>query len=179
MTLVDGGFVLVVGTGGELTATDAALVTVGLDGVDEDVVGMVVVFLAQATAHDAVLGDLAGQQDLDDVVQFQTFGLQGFPQFLGLHHVAGEAVQQPAVLALGLQGLQHHGDGDVVGHQVAAIDVFLGLLAQLGAAADVLTEDGAGFDVSKIVLSLDQVALGALAAAVGTKDEDIHGASPY
>ena len=41
-------------------------------------------------------------------------------QFLGLHHVAGEAVQQPAVLALGLQGLQHHGDGDVVGHQVAA-----------------------------------------------------------
>ena len=109
VTLVDGGFVLVVGTGGELTATDAALVTVGLDGVDEDVVGMVVVFLAQATAHDAVLGDLAGQQDLDDVVQFQTFGLQGFPQFLGLHHVAGEAVQQPAVLALGLQGLQPWG----------------------------------------------------------------------
>ena len=70
-------------------------------------------------------------------------------------------------------------DGDVVGHQVAAIDVFLGLLAQLGAAADVFTEDGAGFDVSKIVLSFDQVALGALAAAVGTKDEDIHGASPY
>ena len=176
VTLVDGGFVLVVGTGGEIAAAHAAFVAVGFDGVNEDVVGVIVVVLAQATAHDAVLGDFAGQEDFNHVIQLQAFLLQGFPQLFSLHHVAGEAVQQPAVLALGLEGFQHHGDGDVVRHEVAAIDIFLGLLAQIGAAADVLAEDGARFDVGQIVLLLDQFALGTLAAAVGAKNQNIHNA---
>ena len=39
-------------------------------------------------------------------------------------------------------------------------------------------EDGAGFDVGKIVLLFDQIALGALAAAVGSENQDIHRCSP-
>ena len=61
--------VLVVGSGFEVAAADPALVPVGLDGVNEDVVGMVVVFDAQATAHDPVLSDPAVEDHLDDDVQ--------------------------------------------------------------------------------------------------------------
>ena len=46
MALVDRGFVLIVSTGRELAATDPAGVAIGLDGINEDVVGMVAVVLA-------------------------------------------------------------------------------------------------------------------------------------
>ena len=62
MTLVDGGFVLIVGTDGELAAADAALVAVRLDGVDEDVVGMVVVVLAEAAAMIRFLATSRGRR---------------------------------------------------------------------------------------------------------------------
>ena len=174
MALVDGGLVLVVGPGAQITATDAALVTVGLDGVDEDVVGVVVVVLAEPAAHYAVAGNFPGKQDFDDVVQLDAGLLQGVPQHFGLNHVAREAVEQPAVLALGLQGVEHHGDGDGIGHEVASVNVGLGLLAKLGAALDVFAEDGAGFDVGQVVFLFDEFALSTLAAAVGTKNQNIH-----
>ena len=179
VTRVDSGLILVITAGGQVAAADAAFVAVGFDGLNEDVVRMVVVVLAEAAAHDAVLGHFAGQQDLDDVVELQAVLLQGVPQLFSLHHVAGETVEQPAVGALGLEGVEHHGDGDVVGHQIAAVDIGFGLLAELGAAADVLAEDGAGFDVGEIVLVLDQVALGALAAAVGSENQNIHDAGSF
>ena len=111
-------------------------------GVDEDIVGVVVVILAEAAAHDAVFGHFAGQKNFNHVVKLHAFFLKGVPQLLGLHGIAGEAIKQPALLTLGLQGFQHHGNGDVIGHEVAAINVSLGFFAQLGAAADVFTEDG-------------------------------------
>src|SRR6056297_2066410 len=42
VTLADGGFVLVVGAGLQFAAAYPALVSIGLDGVDEDIVGVVV-----------------------------------------------------------------------------------------------------------------------------------------
>ena len=139
---------------------------------------MIVVFLAEAAAHDPVFRHFARQQNFHHVVELEAFFPQGFPELLGLDHIAGEAVQQPAVLALGLQGFQHHGNGDVVGHQVAAVNIGLGFFAQFRAAADMFAEDGAGFDVGKIVFLFDQIALGALAAAVGSENQDIHRCSP-
>jgi hypothetical protein len=89
---------------------------------------VVVVLGAETAAHDAVLGHLARQQDLDDVVELHAGVLQGVPQLLGLHDGAGEAVQEPAVGAGALEHVEDHGDGDVVGHQLTAVDVLLGLL---------------------------------------------------
>ena len=69
--------------------------------------------------------------------------LDAFTSRLGLGQGTGKAVQQPA-LGLGfLQGLENHGNGDLVGNQIAALDKGLGLHAQLGAALDVFAEDGA------------------------------------
>jgi len=139
---------------------------------------VVVVILAEAAAHDAVFGHFAGQKNFNHVVKLHAFFLEGVPQLLGLHGIAGKTIKQPALLTLGLQGFQHHGNGDVIGYEVAAINVSLGFFAQLGAAADVFTEDGPGFDVGEVVLLLDQVALSAFAAAVRAKNKDIHWYSP-
>ena len=169
VTLVDSGLVLIVGAGLEFAAAHTADITVGLDGVDEDIVGVIVVVHAEAAAHDAVAGGAAGQEDLDHIVKLHAFGLEGFVELAGLFHVAGEAVEQPALVALSLEDVEHHGDGDVVGHEFALVDIGLGLHAQLGTAADVLTEDGTGFDVGDAVLFHEKGALGALA---GGADEE-------
>ena len=147
----------------------------GLDGVDENIVGVIVVVLTEAAAHDAVLGHFARQKDFDDVVELYSVGLQGFPQLLGLHDGPGKTVQQPAIGTRVLEHIQHHGNGDVVRHKFAAIDIFLGFFSQFRAAADVLAKDRSGFDMIQVVFFLRQGALGALAAAVGSENENIQG----
>ena len=174
MALVDGGFVLVVGAGLQSAAAHAADIAVGLDGVDENIVGVIVVVHAEAAAHDAVAGGAAGQEDLDHVIELHAFGLEGFVELAGLFHVAGEAVEQPALVALILEDVEHHGDGDFVGHEFALVDIGLGLHAQFGAAADMLTENSTGLDVGDAVLFHEKSALGALAAAIGAKNQNIH-----
>ena len=106
--------------------------------------------------------------------KLHAFGFEGFPEFLGLHHVARESVQQPAVFPFGLKRFQNHGNGDVVGHEIAAINVGFCFFSEFGAAADVFAENGPGFDVGKIVFLFDQSALSAFAAAVGAEDQNIH-----
>ena len=62
MALVDRLFILIVGAGGKLAAADAAdqfaVLLNRFDGLEGDVVGMVVVVGAEAAAHDAIFGDL-------------------------------------------------------------------------------------------------------------------------
>ena len=48
VALVDGALVLVVAARGKFGPADAAFIAVGLDGVNEDIVGVIVVFLAEA-----------------------------------------------------------------------------------------------------------------------------------
>ena len=93
--LVYGIFVLIIGTGTQVTTTNPALVAIRFDGIDEDVVGMVVVVDAEAAAHDAVLGDLTVEDDLDHDVQ----GHAGFLEGLHLgpdHRIADAAADAPA-----------------------------------------------------------------------------------
>ena len=178
VALVDGGLVLVVGPGGELAAADPAdqlaVLFRRLDGLEGDVVGVVVVVGAEAAAHDAVLRHLPVEHDFDHIVQLHARLGQGAVQGLGLGRGAREAVEQPALFLGTGQGFQHHRNGDLVRHQVAPVDVLLGLFAQFGAALDVAAENRAGFDVVDAVLVLQDGALGALAAAVRSEDENVH-----
>ncbi len=48
--------------------------------------------------------------------------------------------------------------GDIIRNEFALVDVFLGFHAEFGAAADVLAEDGAGFDMIQTVFVLGQSA---------------------
>lgn len=128
VAFVDGRFILIVAAGLQIAAAHPAFVAIGFDGVNVDVVGMVVVIHAQTTAHDAIFGDFAVQQDLDDDVQRHAGTFQGFVQFDGLVLVSGETIQQPAVLAVVLfQAVENHGDGDFIGYQIALVDVGFGL----------------------------------------------------
>ena len=58
MTLIDGGLVLIVGAGGQLAAADPAFFAAGLDGVDENIVGVIVVVLTEAAAKNFNMAEL-------------------------------------------------------------------------------------------------------------------------
>src|SRR5262249_10549330 len=63
-------------------------------------------------------------------------------QRLGLRHVAREAVEQeprPGVVLS--QPAGDHGDGDLVGYQIATVHEGLGLAAELRTSAHVVAED--------------------------------------
>ncbi len=62
VAFVDCIFVLVISALGESTAAYATFVSVGLDSVDELVVGVVRIVFAEATAHDAVLATSRGSR---------------------------------------------------------------------------------------------------------------------
>ena len=64
----------------------------------------------------------------------------------------------------------HH---QVVGNQLALINVALGCLAQLGAVLDLVAQHVARGDVLEAVLLNQFVTLGALAGAWGTENHDI------
>jgi hypothetical protein len=77
---------------------------------------------------------------------------------------AGEAVQKEPVPAVGLgQPLQHHRDDDLVGDQLARVQVGLGHLAQWSAVGHIGPEDVAGGQVYQLEPGSDPVGLGALA----------------
>ena len=174
MALVDRGFVLIVSTGRELAATDPADIAIGLDGINEDVVGMVAVVLAHPATHDAIAGDVAGQIYFHHIVKLHALFLHRLVQLFGLGDIAGETVKQPAVSPFGLQGFEDHGNGDGVRDEFSAIHIFLGLFAEFGSAAHMFAENGSGFDMGQTKRLLDESALRAFAAAVGTEHKDIH-----
>ena len=182
MPLVDGALVLVVGPGGEgLAAADPAnrlaVLLRRFDGVDEDVVRVIVVGSAEPPAHDAVFGGLAVQDDLDYVIELHVFLDQGVPEGLRLDEIAGEAVEEPSLGAIRLfQAIEDHGDGDLIGNELAAVDIILRFFTEFRAFFDVVSEDDASLDMGYAEFLLDNRPLGAFAAAVGSKNENIHAA---
>ena len=100
VAFVDGLFILVVRTGIQVAAADAAFVAVRLDHIDVDIVGMVVVVDAQPASHDSVFGDFAVQQNFNHDIEGHAGCLEGFVKFDGLVLVARKSVQEPPVLAV-------------------------------------------------------------------------------
>jgi hypothetical protein len=86
-----------------------------------------------------------------------------------------EAVEQETDLGVRLgQAVLDHRDGDLVRHEVAGVHVRLGLLAQLGLAADVGAEDVAGRDRRDAQLAGDDLCLGPLARSGWAQQHHAH-----
>ena len=93
-----------------------------------------------------------------------------FCQAFGLFQRSGEAVQQPAFLAVLLfQAVLHDGDHHLVGNQLPLVHVGLGQLPQLRAVFDVLPEDVPRGDVRNGIEIGDALGLRALAGAGGAQ----------
>src|SRR5699024_9979855 len=109
--------------------------------------GLLVVVGATTGEHaldDDVLGDLV----VDDTVEWVAGLVEEVSQDVGLLDGAGETIQEETLggVGLGQTGLNHAG-GDIGGHQLAGINVLLGLDAERGALADVGAEQISGGDV--------------------------------
>src|SRR3954469_22413578 len=146
-----------------------------------DGLGLVVVALHPlAVDEHATTGEPADQLVLvDDQFEHAVEGLaevgQRAAQLLGLRDGARETVEQETGLGVGLsQAVAHHGDGDLVGHQVAGVHVDLGLLAQLGLTADVGAEDVAGRDGRNAEPARDDLGLGPLAGPRRAQQHHAH-----
>jgi hypothetical protein len=136
---------------------------------------MVVVIDTEAASSDAQLRYFPVQDDLDDIVELYARLPQGLGQDFRLDLVAGKTVKQPAVFAVILpEPVKDHGDGDIIGNEISPVDILFGLLSEFGTAADILAENGAGLDMGHVVFFLDNSALGALAASVGSEYQDVH-----
>ena len=106
-------------------------------------------------------------------------GLQHAVQGLRLRHRAGEAVEQEASAAIGAgDPLPDHVDHHLVGHQLAAVHVLLGLHPQLGSSLDVVPEDVAGRDLRDAVVPGEEVGLCPLATAGRPEEQQVHLMNP-
>ncbi len=115
--------------------------------------------------------------DLDDdrpVDQATAFG-EGLVEGLGLVAVAGETVEdRPALGVAAAESLEEHGDGDLVGDELAALHVTGRLAADGRAVADGRPEQVAGRHVRYAEPRREDRRLGALSGAGGA-EEDHHG----
>ncbi len=90
---------------------------------------------------------------------------QNLVQRLGLGHGAGEAVQDEALLAVGLrQAILDDADDHFIGHQFPGIHEFLGLAAHFGAFFDRGAENVAGGDLRNLEFVNQLLGLGAFAS---------------
>ena len=95
-------------------------------------------------------------------------------QRLGLRDRAREAVEQEPVARLGaVEPLHHHPADQVVGHEVAAVHVLLGLLAELALLLDRLAQDVAGGVVGQVEVGDQPLGLGALAGAGRAEQDEV------
>ncbi len=116
---------------------------------------MIVVIDAKAAAHDPVFGDFPVKLHFNDDIEFHVFFFQGLMKFYRLVLIPGKSVQEPAVFAvIFFQPVKNHRDGDIIGDQIPFVDVGLGLFAQFGAAFDIFSENGAGFNMGDVVFFL-------------------------
>ena len=179
VALVDGSTVLVVRTRKQVAPADAThQPTVDLDrfdGVERDVVGVVVVVLAQASSRDSESCDVSVEHDFDDVVDADVGLAKTISKGDGLWFGAREPVEDPATCERwSLEILDHHGDGDAVRNEVAAVGERASLDAELGSLANVIAKDGTGLDMGHVEALLEDGTLGAFSASIGPKDEDVH-----
>src|SRR5699024_5680587 len=112
---------------------------------------------------------------IDDTVEWVAGLVEEVSQDVGLLDGAGETIQEETLggVGLGQTGLDHAG-GDIGGHQLAGINVLLGLDAERGALADVGAEQISGGDVRDAELLREDGCLGALAGTGGTKENESH-----
>ncbi len=125
--------------------------------------------------HDLLLRHVEAQDDVERVVHRGEVAVQR----LGLGHGAGEAVEQESVAGVGLlEPVGDHADHDVVGDEVTAVHVELGLLPQRRAGRDVQAEDVAGGHTRHAVGARDVHGLGALAGTRWAEQHESHDQPP-
>src|SRR5215208_5347523 len=164
---------LVVIADDQLAAVDVADPLL-LRRVELDVIDVARVLLARApsaqSAHDLLLRDLDQDGGGHLSVQLLHLGVER----LGLRHGAWEAVEDEAVGGLlPLEAVRNHPDDHLVGHQVAAIHVLLGLLADLGPLLDRGAQDVAGGVVRQAEVLLQALPLSPLPAAGRAEQDEV------
>ena len=99
----------------------------------------------------------------------------------GLVHVSRDSVQhKPASGRLrGDHRLPHHIEDNLVGHELAAVQIRLDGLAERGPPRDVIAQQLAGRDVRDVEVRGDQRALSPLARARGRDHQYPHYSSPH
>jgi hypothetical protein len=136
-----------------------------------DVKGALAPFTDTATrqaAHQHILGHIQEERSLDASIAGSKFTVQGF----GLHHRAGEAIEQHAVCRVGmLQAIQDHLDDKVVRHQRATIHVGAGGPAQCRPVSSVLTEQVTRRHMRNSKKAPHILGLGALTSTRGTNQQ--------
>jgi hypothetical protein len=91
-----------------------------------------------------------------------------------LGDVARKAVQQEAVLCVGLlDGVEEHAHDDVVGNQIAAVHVPLGLGPELGATRHRVAQHVAGGEVGELELLGQALGLSPFARAGRAQENEI------
>src|SRR3954451_1446259 len=120
--------------------------------------------------HDVVLGHVDEERGGEAAVDLLQRGVER----LGLLVRAWEAVEEEAVLGVGLgEPVEDHADDDLVGDQVAAVHVLLGLLAEVRAVLDGLAQHVARGDVGEREVLLEALGLGALARAGRAEQDEV------
>jgi hypothetical protein len=92
---------------------------------------------------------------------------------------AGEAVEDIARhLAVGLDFVAQHADGDTVGHQLALFHVSFGLHPQRGLVAHLVAEQIAGRDMQQTIFFDQESGLGAFAGPGGSEENQRNHTAP-
>src|SRR3954447_14523223 len=120
----------------------------GLRGVERHVLDVAV--RALAAAGQPLDDDLVGRRDVQRRGQPPAELVELLLERLRLRVVAREAVEQEAVVALGLDLAEDHRDHQLVGHELALVHVRRRLAAELGLLRDVLAQQVAGRDVREV-----------------------------
>ena len=103
----------------------------------------------------------------------------GFEERFGLRNRAGEAVEEEAVLAVGLsETFLDETDNDVVGNELALIHHGLGGKPERGAGLDGGAQHVPRGNLRNAELFADELRLGALAGAGGADENKTHGITP-
>jgi len=92
MALINGSLILVIRAGLEFSTANPAFVAIRLDGINIDIIWMVIIIDTQATSHNPVFSDLPVKDHFDNYVQIDPFQFEGLIQFLRLSQVPWKAV---------------------------------------------------------------------------------------
>ena len=83
-----------------ITAANSALISIGFDDINIDVVGMVVVVYTESAPHDSVFCNFAVKKYFNDNIERQTRIFKCIIEFYRLILISWESVKKPAVLTI-------------------------------------------------------------------------------